>query len=142
MCNCSGRRDRTAFDESLVAAQRAKQSEAGTQLAQMAARQASGKGPLAGTDPRSSGRGGAVTTIDERLVEAAWEDPPTNACRSQEAEMRAKQATLKRRIADSTDVSMSSFRSSDRCSSQQPVSRAQIRSVLKSREALIGLSDE
>ncbi|MEO8311022.1 MAG: CHAT domain-containing tetratricopeptide repeat protein [Caldimonas sp.] len=131
------RADRKAFDESLVAAQRAKQSEAGTQLAQMAARQASGKGPLAELIRDRQDAAAQVTTIDERLVEAAAK-PTDERLPSQEAEMRAKQATLKRRIADidrRLDVEFPQFGS---LLGQQPVSGAQIRSVLKPREALIG----
>lgn len=129
--------DRTAFDESLTAAQRAKQSEAGTQLAQMAARQASGKGPLAELIRDRQDAAAQVATIDERLVEAIGK-PTGERLPNEEAEMRAKQATLKRRIADidkHLDVEFPQFGS---LLSQQPVSRAQIRSVLKSREALIG----
>ena len=128
--------DRTAFDESLTAAQRAKQSEAGTQLAQMAARQASGKGPLAELIRERQDAAAQVTTIDDRLVEAMGK-PADQRLPDQEAELRARQTTLKRRIAEidkRLDVEFPQFRS---LLGQQPVSRAQIGSVLKSREALI-----
>jgi CHAT domain-containing protein len=129
--------DRTAFDESLIAAQRAKQSEAGTQLAQMAARQATGKGPLAELIRDRQDAAAQVTTIDDRLVEAIGK-PSDERLPNEEGEMRAKQASLKRRIAEidkRLDVESPQFGS---LLSQQPVSRAQIRSVLKPREALIG----
>ena len=129
--------ERTAFDESLTAAQRAKQSEAGTQLAQMAARQASGKGPLAELIRDRQDAAAQVATIDDRLVEAKGK-PTDERLPNEEAELRAKQETLKRRIAEIDKHLGVEFPRFGSLLGQQPVSRAQIRSVLQSREALIG----
>ncbi len=128
--------ERTAFDESLTAAQRAKQSEAGTQLAQMAARQASGKGPLAELIRERQDAAAQVTAIDDRLVEAIGK-PSHQRLPNEEAEMKAKQATLKRRLAELDKHLEAQFPQFGSLLSQQPVSRAQIRSVLKPREAVV-----
>jgi CHAT domain-containing protein/Flp pilus assembly protein TadD len=128
--------DRTAFDESLTAAQRARLSEAGTQLAQMAARQASGKGPLAELIRDRQDAAAQVTAIDDRLVEAIGK-PTVERAPNEEAEMRAKQATLKRRIVEIDRHLHVEFPQFASLLGQQPVSRAQIRSVLKPREAVV-----
>ena len=128
--------DRMAFDESLTAAQRAKQSEAGAQLAEMAARQAGGKGPFAELVRDRQDAAAQVATIDDRLVEAIGK-PTAERRPNEETEMRARQATLKRRVAEidkRLDVQFPQFGS---LLGQQPVSVAQIRSVLKPREALV-----
>lgn len=129
--------DRTAFDESLTAAQRAKQSEAGAQLAQMAARQASGKGRLAELIRDRQDAAAQVTAIDDRLVEAIGK-PSDERLPNEEAEMKARQATLKRRIADVDKRLGVESPQHGSLLGQEPVTRAQIRSVLKPREALIG----
>jgi hypothetical protein len=128
--------DRTAFDESLTAAQRAKHSEAGTQLAQMAARQGSGKGPLAELIRDRQDAAAQVTAIDDRLVEAIGK-PTDERVPNEEAEMRAKQVALKRRIAEIDRHLEVEFPLFGSLLSQQPVSSAQIRSVLEPREAVV-----
>jgi CHAT domain-containing protein len=102
----------------------------------MAARQGSGKGPLAELIRDRQDAAAQVTAIDDRLVEAIGK-PTDERVPNEEAEMRAKQVALKRRIAEIDRHLEVEFPLFGSLLSQQPVSRAQIRSVLEPREAVV-----
>lgn len=131
-----GRPDNAAKDEAFGAAQRAHETSAGAALSQMAARFGAGNDAIAGLVRRQQDLKTSLETLDKRVTtELGQADGRRNDAMI--ASLRAQIAQAQKSLDDVSNQLDRSFPAYADLSNPQPLSVAQVQSLLKSDEALV-----